>query len=138
MPAARLTKSPADRQHRSRRGVEDVGIARGGEIEVLVSELFIFNEAKTPPFPIEDDIATSEDLRLKFRYLDLRRTPMAHNLKLRHQITMATRRFMDSQGFYEIETPFLTKSTPEGRGLKRTSLITISRLSPGTGKEKLR
>ena len=85
-----------------------------GEIEVLVSELFILNEAKTPPFPIEDDIATSEDLRLKYRYLDLRRTPMARNFKLRHHITMAIRRFMDGQGFYEIETPFLTKSTPEG------------------------
>ena len=85
-----------------------------GEIEVLVSELFILNEAKTPPFPIEDDIATSEDLRLKYRYLDLRRTPMARNIKLRHQITMAIRRFMDCLGFYEIETPFLTKSTPEG------------------------
>ena len=85
-----------------------------GEVEVLVSEVYVLNEAKTPPFPIEDDIATSEDLRLKYRYLDLRRARLARNFKLRHQITMAVRRVMDAQGFYEIETPFLTKSTPEG------------------------
>ena len=85
-----------------------------GEVEVLVSEVYVLNEAKTPPFPIEDDIATSEDLRLKYRYLDLRRSKLARNFRLRHQITMAVRRVMDSQGFYEIETPFLTKSTPEG------------------------
>ena len=85
-----------------------------GDVEVLVSELYVLNEAKTPPFPIEDDIATSEDLRLKYRYLDLRRAKLARNFKLRHQITMAVRRVMDAQGFYEIETPFLTKSTPEG------------------------
>jgi len=85
-----------------------------GEVEVLVSEVYVLNEARTPPFPIEDDIATSEDLRLKYRYLDLRRSKLARNFKLRHQITMAVRRVMDAQGFYEIETPFLTKSTPEG------------------------
>ncbi|MFN8007488.1 MAG: aspartate--tRNA ligase [Terriglobia bacterium] len=85
-----------------------------GDVEVQVSELFLLNEAKTPPFPIEDDITTSEDLRLKYRYLDLRRAPMVRHLKLRHEVTMAARRFMDSHGFYEIETPFLTKSTPEG------------------------
>ncbi|MCI0721252.1 MAG: aspartate--tRNA ligase [Acidobacteria bacterium] len=85
-----------------------------GDVEVLVSELCVLNEAKTPPFPIEDEIATSEDLRLKYRYLDLRRARLARNFKLRHQITMAVRRVMDAQGFYEIETPFLTKSTPEG------------------------
>lgn len=85
-----------------------------GEVEVSVSELSILNEAKTPPFPIEDDIQTSEDLRLKYRYLDLRRARLARNFKLRHQVTMAVRRVMDEQGFYEIETPFLTKSTPEG------------------------
>ena len=81
---------------------------------MLVSDLYVLNEAKTPPFPIEDEIATSEDLRLKYRYLDLRRSKLARNFKLRHQITMAVRRVMDAQGFYEIETPFLTKSTPEG------------------------
>jgi aspartyl-tRNA synthetase len=85
-----------------------------GQVEVIVSELWILNEAKTPPFPLEDDIATSEDLRLKYRYLDLRRPRMAFNFKLRHQITMSVRHYLDHQGFYEIETPFLTKSTPEG------------------------
>jgi len=85
-----------------------------GQVEVLVSELYVLNEAKTPPFPIEDEIATSEDLRLKYRYLDLRRSKLARNFRLRHQITMAVRRIMDAQDFYEIETPFLTKSTPEG------------------------
>jgi aspartyl-tRNA synthetase len=78
-----------------------------GQVEVIVSELRILNEAKTPPFPLEDDIATSEDLRLKYRYLDLRRPRMAFNFKLRHQITMAVRHHLDHQGFYEIETPFL-------------------------------
>jgi aspartyl-tRNA synthetase len=81
---------------------------------VLATELYILNEAKTPPFPIEDEVATSEDLRLKYRYLDLRRARLGRNFKLRHQVTMAVRRVMDRQGFYEIETPFLTKSTPEG------------------------
>ena len=85
-----------------------------GEIEVLASSLLLLNESRTPPFPIEDDISTSEDLRLKFRYLDLRRPRLSHNFKLRHRATMAIRRFLDGQGFYEIETPFLTKSTPEG------------------------
>jgi aspartyl-tRNA synthetase len=85
-----------------------------GEIEVLASDLYVLNEARTPPFPVEDDIATAEDLRLKYRYLDLRRGRLARNFKLRHQITMAVRRVMDAQGFYEIETPFLTRSTPEG------------------------
>lgn len=85
-----------------------------GEIEVIASSLLLLNESRTPPFPIEDDISTSEDLRLKYRYLDLRRPRLSDNFKLRHQVTMAVRRFLDSQDFYEIETPFLTKSTPEG------------------------
>lgn len=85
-----------------------------GEIEVLASTLLLLNESRTPPFPIEDDTSTSEDLRLKYRYLDLRRPGLSRNFKLRHQATMAVRRFLDSQGYYEIETPFLTKSTPEG------------------------
>ena len=97
------------------RDPETVNPAIGtGEIEVLASSLLLLNESRTPPFPIEDDISTSEDLRLKYRYLDLRRPRLGHNFKLRHQTTMAVRRFLDSKGFYEIETPFLTKSTPEG------------------------
>ncbi|MBM3801853.1 MAG: aspartate--tRNA ligase [Acidimicrobiia bacterium] len=99
-----------------------------GEVEVLVSELYVLNEARTPPFPIEDEIATSEDLRLKYRYLDLRRPKLALNVKLRHQITMAVRRAMDAQGFYEIETPFLTKSTPEGA----RDYLVPSRMQPGS------
>jgi aspartyl-tRNA synthetase len=70
-----------------------------GEVEVLVFKLLILNEAKTPPLPLEDDISTSEDLRLKYRYLDLRRHRMACNFKLRHQITMAVRQYMDPEGF---------------------------------------
>ena len=97
------------------RDPETVNAAIGtGQIEVLASSLLLLNESRTPPFPIEDDISTSEDLRLKYRYLDLRRPRLGHNFKLRHQTTLAVRRFLDSQGFYEIETPFLTKSTPEG------------------------
>jgi aspartyl-tRNA synthetase len=99
-----------------------------GEVEVLVSELFVLNEAKTPPFPLEDDLATAEDTRLRYRYLDLRRPCMTKNLRLRHQVAASVRRFMDTQGFYEIETPFLTKSTPEGA----RDYLVPSRLQPGS------
>jgi aspartyl-tRNA synthetase len=85
-----------------------------GSVEVLAREIRVLSEAKTPPFPIEDEITTSEDIRLKYRYLDLRRPKIQKNLRLRHQITMEVRRYMDERGFYEIETPMLTKSTPEG------------------------
>ncbi|HKE05140.1 MAG TPA: aspartate--tRNA ligase, partial [Blastocatellia bacterium] len=84
-----------------------------GEIEVLASELKILNDSQTPPFEI-DNCRAAEDLRLKFRYLDLRRPEMQRNFKLRHELALATRRALDAQGFYEIETPILTKSTPEG------------------------
>ncbi len=85
-----------------------------GGIEVLAREIHILAEAKTPPFPIEDEIDTADDIRLKYRYLDLRRPRLQRNLKLRHRVTMEVRRYMDEQGFFEIETPMLTKSTPEG------------------------
>jgi aspartyl-tRNA synthetase len=85
-----------------------------GTVEVLAREIRVLAEAKTPPFPIEDEITTSEDIRLKYRYLDLRRPKMHANIKLRHRVTMEVRRYLDEQGFYEIETPMLTKSTPEG------------------------
>jgi aspartyl-tRNA synthetase len=85
-----------------------------GTIEVLAERILILSQARTPPFPIEDEIQTSEDIRLKYRYLDLRRPRMHRNIKLRHQMTMEIRRHLDEQGYYEIETPFLTKSTPEG------------------------
>ena len=85
-----------------------------GEIEVLVTELKILNPAKTPAFLIEDEIDVSETIRLKFRHLDLRRPQMQKNLILRHKTTASVRNYLNSQGFLDLETPFLTKSTPEG------------------------
>jgi aspartyl-tRNA synthetase len=85
-----------------------------GEVEVMVRQLIILNEARTPPFPIADDSPVSEEIRLKYRYLDLRRPRVQANLGLRHRVTMAIRRYFDAHGFWEIETPILTKSTPEG------------------------
>jgi aspartyl-tRNA synthetase len=95
------------------KGLENPNL-KTGEIEVVAGDLWLLNEAKTTPFPIEDDIATSEDTRLKYRYLDLRRPKMQETFRTRHQITMAVRDYMDSHGFWEVETPILTKSTPEG------------------------
>lgn len=85
-----------------------------GEIEVIAKEIEIINESNTPPFLIEDEEEISENLRLKYRYLDLRRSKMMKNLILRHKIVRCARRFLETNGFIEIETPFLTKSTPEG------------------------
>lgn len=85
-----------------------------GELEVIAEEIEIINESKTPPFLIEDEEEISENLRLKYRYLDLRRPKMKNNLILRHAVTRSVRRFLEANGFVEIETPFLTKSTPEG------------------------
>jgi aspartyl-tRNA synthetase len=85
-----------------------------GEIEVVAETLDILNEAKTTPFPIEDDTTTSEDLRLKYRYLDLRRPKLQENFRLRHRVNMVVRNVMDKYAFWEVETPILTKSTPEG------------------------
>ncbi|MBD7908351.1 aspartate--tRNA ligase [Sporosarcina gallistercoris] len=85
-----------------------------GAIEVQVSELTIINEAKNPPFLIEDDTDVSEELRLKYRYLDLRRPQLARTFKMRSDITKTVRNFLDGEGFLEVETPILTKSTPEG------------------------
>jgi len=85
-----------------------------GDIEVVPSSIEILNRADTPPFPIEDDTDAAEDLRLQYRYLDLRRPSLARNLMLRHKLVFATRNYFDRNGFIEIETPILTKSTPEG------------------------
>ena len=85
-----------------------------GEIEIKVSKLTILNTAKTPPFTIEDDTDGGDELRMKYRYLDLRRTPVRESLQLRHKMAQQTRAYLDSQNFIEVETPVLIKSTPEG------------------------
>jgi aspartyl-tRNA synthetase len=87
-----------------------------GEIEVAAVELRVLNDAAVPPFQIADEAAlASDDLRLRYRYLDLRRPALQANIGLRNRVTMAVRRYFDAQGFWEVETPVLGKSTPEGR-----------------------
>jgi aspartyl-tRNA synthetase len=98
-----------------------------GEVEVRAKEVRILNEAKTPPFSIAEDQNVSEETRLKYRYLDLRRPQLQHNIGLRHRITMALRKYFDQEGFYEIETPILTKSTPEGA----RDFLVPARVHPG-------
>jgi aspartyl-tRNA synthetase len=85
-----------------------------GKIEVLATHLEILNKAETPPFPLESEIEVSEETRLRFRYIDLRRPVMQHRMKMRRDVVRFLRQFLDHHGFYEIETPFLTKATPEG------------------------
>lgn len=85
-----------------------------GDIEILVSELKILNPAKLPPFTIEDETDGGEDLRMRYRYLDIRRAPVRSNLVFRHKVTMAVRNYLSARDFVEIETPYLIKSTPEG------------------------
>ncbi|MCL6274463.1 aspartate--tRNA ligase [Muricauda sp. 2012CJ35-5] len=85
-----------------------------GDIEVLVHELHILNESILPPFTIEDETDGGEDLRMKYRYLDIRRNPVKDNLIFRHKVTMEVRKYLSDQGFIEVETPYLIKSTPEG------------------------
>ena len=85
-----------------------------GDIEILVKEYTVLNEALTPPFTIEDATDGGEDIRMKYRYLDIRRQPVRENLIFRHQVGMQVRNFLSNQGFIEIETPYLIKSTPEG------------------------
>jgi aspartyl-tRNA synthetase len=85
-----------------------------GEVEVIATRLHILNNSKTPPFPIEDEVSATEETRLRYRYLDLRRPRLHSNIELRHKIVFEIRKTLDELGFFEIETPFLTRSTPEG------------------------
>ena len=98
-----------------------------GDIEIIVSELNILNAAMTPPFTIEDNTDGGDDIRMKYRYLDLRRTAVRQNLELRHRMTMEVRRYLDSLGFLEVETPMLIGSTPEGA----RDFVVPSRMNPG-------
>lgn len=95
-----------------------------GEIELRVSRFTLLNTSKTPPFTIEDVSDGGDDLRMKYRYLDLRRNPVRSNIELRHRMAMSVRNYLSSQNFLEIETPMLIKSTPEGaRDLDRKSVV---------------
>ncbi|PRY31063.1 aspartyl-tRNA synthetase [Spirosoma oryzae] len=98
-----------------------------GDIELKVTELTVLNPAKLPPFLIDDDTDGGDDLRMKYRYLDLRRNPVRRNLELRHRMAQQTRIYMDGQGFIEVETPVLIKSTPEGA----RDFVVPSRMNPG-------
>jgi aspartyl-tRNA synthetase len=98
-----------------------------GEVEIIASELRILNTAKTPPFVVEDELTANEETRLRYRYLDLRRTEPQRKLALRHRVILEIRRAMDDMGFYEIETPMLTRSTPEGA----RDYLVPSRVHPG-------
>jgi aspartyl-tRNA synthetase len=98
-----------------------------GEVEVLSREIRLLNDSKTPPFQIAEDSPVSEDTRLKYRYLDLRRARMQQNIALRHKVCLAFRQYLDSQGFLEIETPIMTRSTPEGA----RDYLVPSRVHPG-------
>jgi len=97
-----------------------------GDIELMVEELLILNSSETPPFTIEDETDGGDDIRMKYRYLDLRRTPVRKNLEMRHKMTMGIRRYLDEQGFLEIETPVLIGSTPEGA----RDFVVPSRMNP--------
>jgi aspartyl-tRNA synthetase len=98
-----------------------------GEVELEVAQLLLLAKSETPPFEILEDTEVNDTLRLKYRYLDLRRPNLQRALRLRHQVTKAARDYFDSQGFYEIETPMLTKSTPEGA----RDYLVPSRVHPG-------
>jgi aspartyl-tRNA synthetase len=99
-----------------------------GEVEVVASKIWILNESKTPPFPMEEHVDVSEDARLKYRYVDLRRPQMQRNIILRSKIAFAVRQQLTNLGFLEIETPFMTRSTPEGA----RDYLVPSRVQPGT------
>ncbi|MDA2935574.1 aspartate--tRNA ligase, partial [Acidobacteria bacterium AH-259-D05] len=98
-----------------------------GRLEIRAEEIRLLNSSQTPPFPIAAAASASEETRLHYRFLDLRRRPLQRNLRLRHQMCLEIRKFLDQEGFLEIETPFLTKSTPEGA----RDYLVPSRLHPG-------
>ena len=98
-----------------------------GDIEIMASEFTVLNPSEVPPFTIEDESDGGDDLRMRYRYLDLRRNPVRRNLELRHRMTMEVRRYLDSKGFLEIETPMLVGSTPEGA----RDFVVPSRMNPG-------
>ena len=109
-----------------RSGAVNTNLATG-EIEILPTELRVLSESETPPFPIEENSKTKEELRLKYRFLDLRRPDIQRNLMMRSQVATLTRQFLAEEGFLEIETPFLIKSTPEGA----RDYLVPSRVHPG-------
>jgi len=98
-----------------------------GDIEIVVSELAILNKSEVPPFTIEDDTDGGDELRMKYRYLDLRRNPVRKNLELRHKMGQEIRKYLDGERFIEIETPALVNSTPEGA----RDFLVPSRMNPG-------
>ena len=98
-----------------------------GDIEIIAEELNILNPSEVPPFTIEDESNGGDDIRMRYRYLDIRRTPVRRNLELRHRMTMEVRRYLDGKGFLEIETPMLVGSTPEGA----RDFVVPSRMNPG-------
>lgn len=108
------------------KGMENNAMATGN-LEIEASEIIVLNKSKTPPFYIEDGVNVSDDIRLKYRYLDLRRPEMTNNILLRHQVTKAVRNYLDEQRFIDTETPYLTKSTPEGA----RDYLVPSRVHPG-------
>ena len=99
-----------------------------GEVELVARRVLILNEARTPPFPLDDELPTAEETRLRYRFIDLRRPAMQANLELRHRANLTVRRVLDESGFLEIETPFLTRSTPEGA----RDYLVPSRVQPGS------
>jgi aspartyl-tRNA synthetase len=99
-----------------------------GEIEIIVNELIVLSRSELPPFTIEDETDGGEELRMKYRYLDLRRVPVRNNILLRHKFAQEVRKYLDADGFIEVETPVLIKSTPEGA----RDFVVPSRLHPGT------
>lgn len=98
-----------------------------GDIEIVPSEIVVLNESRVPPFQIEEETDGQDELRMRYRYLDLRRGPLQRNIQLRHRLALETRKYLDSLGFFEIETPYMIKTTPEGA----RDFVVPSRMNPG-------